>query len=343
MEGDAVVVGLADGEHARPSDCASPRAALRAPRRDRHRLHDLVSVDDARCISRSRATSSSGCAAALRTARSRTSSLSTPTARRSALVPMVDPKMAVDEPRLRRARARLQDRGVRRPRAPRDRHRRRVPARHVRRRQRVRLRPGVGQVRRARRRARVPQLAARAPGDAIGHELRVQPRGRSGREPRVALQVAVSFRGHAPLSHAAFRLPRRRCRCGCSLLGDPRWALGEAQRERDPRAGPRRARRRRLARAVRAVRRRPRHAGIDELRAYFRAVPARAWSSSTSSPPRHSSQCKICAIASYRTSTSGARPTIDSSRGPSPKTSTRPARASGRSSAPTSRTGTCPT
>ena len=53
MEGDALVVGLGNEEHPRPRDRAPARAPLRAPRRVRHRLHDLVSLDDAR-LSRSR-------------------------------------------------------------------------------------------------------------------------------------------------------------------------------------------------------------------------------------------------------------------------------------------------
>ena len=84
LEGDAVVVGLGDREHARPRDRAPARAALRTPRRDRHRLHDPLSVDDARRTSRSPTTSSSACAAAPRTARSPTSSRRTAIARRSA-------------------------------------------------------------------------------------------------------------------------------------------------------------------------------------------------------------------------------------------------------------------
>ncbi len=81
LEGDAVVVGLADEEHPRPGDVVSPGPALRTARRDRHRLHDPVSVDDA-LVPRDRpTTSSSACAAAPRTARSRTSSRRTAIAR----------------------------------------------------------------------------------------------------------------------------------------------------------------------------------------------------------------------------------------------------------------------
>ena len=71
LEGHAVVVGLADEEHARPGHRAPPGAALRTPRRVRHRLHDPVSVDDALVPRDRTTTSSSACAAAPRTACSR--------------------------------------------------------------------------------------------------------------------------------------------------------------------------------------------------------------------------------------------------------------------------------
>ena len=90
--------GWATQERARPRDGAPARAAVRTARRDRHRLHDPVSVDDARRTSRSPTTSSSACGAAPRTARSpnlfaRYRDRTTV----GALVPMLDPKLAVDE------------------------------------------------------------------------------------------------------------------------------------------------------------------------------------------------------------------------------------------------------
>ena len=50
MAGDAVVVGMADRQRARPRHVASSRAALRAARRDGHRLHDPVPVDGTRVL-----------------------------------------------------------------------------------------------------------------------------------------------------------------------------------------------------------------------------------------------------------------------------------------------------
>ena len=64
---------------------------------------------------------------------------------------------------------------------------------------------------------------------------------------------------------------------------------------------------------------------------------------STSSPRARSTGPTTCARCSSRASTSGARPTTRSWRGPSATTSTRSARGCARSSAPTSRTGTSPT
>ena len=84
LAGHAVVVGLADEEHPRPRHVVPARAALRTPRRDRHRLHDPVSVDDALVPRDAPTTSSSVCGAAPRTARSPTSTRRTATARPSA-------------------------------------------------------------------------------------------------------------------------------------------------------------------------------------------------------------------------------------------------------------------
>ena len=64
---------------------------------------------------------------------------------------------------------------------------------------------------------------------------------------------------------------------------------------------------------------------------------------STSSPRARSTGPTTSARCSSPASTSGARPTTRSSRGRSATTSTRSARGCARSSAPTSRTGTCPT
>ena len=193
-----------------------------------------------------------------------------------ALVPMLDPKLAVDE--LEYA---VRELGFKtavfagsRP-AP-DRRGRRLPARHVRRRQRVRLRPALGEVRRARYRARVPQLAAVAPRDAIGNELRVQPHRWPRRESRIAVQVVVPLRRDAPLPHAALRIPRRRRRLGVQPARRPRRPLGEAQRAaRSARSIPTGSTSTRSSRCSSGTATTECTPGSAELRAYFTRPSAR--------------------------------------------------------------------
>ena len=135
--------------------------------------------------------------------------------------------------RVRGPRARLQDRGVRRPRAPFD----RKPT--------VAYRLdtfgvdsafdydplwakcvelGVAPV--------FHIVAAMASGDAIGDELRLQPHRRLGGEPRVAVQVAVPVGRDASLPDVALRVPRGRRGLGLQPVLRHRRSLGEAQRAR---------------------------------------------------------------------------------------------------------------
>ena len=238
-------------------------------------------------------TSSSACAVAPRTVRSRT--CSRPYRDRTtvgALIPMLDPKLAIDE--LEYAVRELGFKTAvfaghaRRPIGDEW----RLPPRHLRDRQRVRLRPAVGQVRRARHRARVPQLAAGAPRHPVGDELRVQPRRRSCGEPRIAVQVVVPVGRDPPVPDAPLRLPRRRRRLGLQPARRPGGALGEAQRERDPLTRSRSPRRRRAARAVRALRRRVACAPASRRAARRTSRDrARVPSSSTSSQRPRSSRC----------------------------------------------------
>ena len=87
-----------------------------------------------------------------------------------------------------------------------------VSPRHVRPRQRLRLRPVLGRVHRARRGARVAQLGAAPPGDTVDLELRLQPRRRARRRPRSAVQVVVPRWRDPPVPAPARRVPRgRRC------------------------------------------------------------------------------------------------------------------------------------
>ena len=190
-----------------------------------------------------------------------------------------------------------------------------------------------------------PSSTARSRGTAchvIGHELRVQPHRRARGKPRIAVQVAVPLRRHSSVSHAPIRVPRRWRGVGVQPPRRPRGSLGEAQRRVDPFARSGSPRCRRAPRAVRALRRRPCAAGLNELRVYF-TRPSRVPNSSTSSRRPRSTRSRRCATGSCRTSTSAARPTTASWRGRSPSTSTRRVPACVRSSVPTSRTGTCPT
>ena len=138
--------------------------------------------------------------------------------------------------------------------------RRRLPPRHVRARQRARLRPVLGEVRRTGRGAGRAQLAAAAPGDPVDLELRVQPHRRAGRRARVDGQVAVPRRGHPPLSRAAHRLPRRRGGVGVRAVRRAGRPLGEAQSRRDRQPRPRPPRRRRVDDLLQPLRRRRGHA-----------------------------------------------------------------------------------
>ena len=219
-----------------------------------------------------------------------------------------------------------------------------VPARHVRARQRLRLRPALGGVRRPRRRAGSAQRVAAAPRHAVDLELRVQPRQRPRRRARVAVQVAVPRRRHPSVPRAAHRLPRGRRGVGVRAVRRARRSLGEAQPRRDRRARSRPARRRRPARVLRRLRRRlgvtRRHRRAPRLlRPSGRASRRR----STSSRPSASTPSTTSGRGSSRTSTSGARPTTRWWRGRSATTSTRSARGCARCSAPTSRTGTSAT
>ena len=171
-----------------------------------------------------------------------------------------------------------------------------VPPRHVRPRQRPRLRPALGEVRRARRRARGAQRAAAAPRHPVDLELRVQPRQRTRRGARVAVQVAVPRRRDPPVPGAAHRVPRGRRGVGVRAVLVARRSLGEAQPRRDRRARSRPPRRRRAARATSpstATTRSP--ARIDELRDVLRRARRRARRRSTSSRPSASTRPTTCA------------------------------------------------
>ena len=107
-----------------------------------------------------------------------------------------------------------------------------VWTRHLRPRQRVRLRPGLAEVPRARRRAGVPLVGHGLAEPGVDLELRVQPRRDARREPPRAGQVAVPRWRHPPLPRPQLRVPRGRRGLGRVALRRPRRPLGEAQRSR---------------------------------------------------------------------------------------------------------------
>ena len=113
--------------------------------------------------------------------------------------------------------------------------------RHARPRQRVRLRPGLAALPRARRRARVPHAGHGLGQPALDLELHVQPHRLVRREHGGALQVAVPGRRHAPLPGPLLRRSSRAASAGRARSRRPRRALGEAQPRRDPRTSTRRA------------------------------------------------------------------------------------------------------
>ncbi len=102
--------------------------------------------------------------------------------------------------------------------------------RHLRARQRLRLRPGVAEVPRARHRARLPLLGDGMAEPRVDLELRLQPRRHARREPPRARQVAVPRRRHPPVPRPQLRVPRGRRGLGGVALRRPHRALGEAQR-----------------------------------------------------------------------------------------------------------------
>ena len=124
--------------------------------------------------------------------------------------------------------------------------------RHLRPRQRPRLRPRVAALRRPRLRRHLPRWPRR-PRPVhlhVDQQLRLQPRRVLRRADEPAVQVAVHGRGHPPFPDSQLRLSRVRCRVGIEPAHRPRRALGEAQplgAAGAPRSGPGRLRRARAA------------------------------------------------------------------------------------------------
>ncbi len=177
--------------------------------------------------------------------------------------------------------------------------------RHVRPRQRLRLRPGVAEVPRARHRARVPLVGHGLAEPGVDLELRVQPRRHARREPPRAGEVAVPRRRHPPLPRPQLRVPRGRGRVGGVALRRSRRALREAQRRGDARAStpP-------TSTGTSSPTSSPATAATGRTwRRSPRPIPSRTWRSSTSSPPSASTTPRRSATCSRRRSSAGARPT----------------------------------
>ena len=193
VAGDAVVVGLADGRRARPGDRAPPGAALRAARRDRHRLHDPLPVDGARVLRGDRRGAVVG--ALPRASTGTTPRLFAPYRDRctvGALIPMNTPAQAIAEARARgrasSARSRCSWPGTRAARSGAGGYRLDMFGLDS----DYDYDPLWATLRRARRRAGGAQRAAAPPRDPVDLQLRLQPRERARGRARVAVQVACS-------------------------------------------------------------------------------------------------------------------------------------------------------
>ena len=182
-------------------------------------------------------------------------------------------------------------------------------ARHLRPRQRARLRPVLAEVRRPQGGAGIAQRDHLLALDALDLELHVQPHQRDRARARVAVQVAVHGWRDPPVPDVAVRVPRRWCRVGLRPVCRHDRPLGEAQRRGGARARPGRARRRPLAVAARQARRRQRAARTPTSCEPGSRDPIREATRSTSGPRARSRRRATSATCSCRASTSGARPT----------------------------------
>ena len=178
--------------------------------------------------------------------------------------------------------------------------------RHVRHRQRVRLRPGVGEVHRARGRRVLPLGVDRLGQPHVDLELHVQPPRPSRRRSPRAREVAVHGRRHPPLPRPELRVPRRRRRVGGRALLRPHRPLGEAQRRRHGPPEPGEPRPRPARVAPRAIRQQGRHQpGVPARGARARRTRRR----STSGRRSASSARRTSATCSSGASSSVAKPT----------------------------------
>ena len=139
--------------------------------------------------------------------------------------------------RVRDLAARAQGVHVRRPDRPTGAGARRADpgrpvARHARRRQRLRLRPGVGQVRGARRVTHVPHRLDGVADAQLAEQLRLQPHRHVRDRGRDAGAVIVPRRRAPSLPDAPLRVPGGRCGLGGVAVRGADRPLGEAQPRR---------------------------------------------------------------------------------------------------------------
>ena len=185
-------------------------------------------------------------------------------------------------------------------------------ARLARRRQRLRLRPRVGEVRGARRVTHVPHRGDGLADAQLAQQLRVQPHRDVRDRGRDVRAVAVPWRRAAAFPDAALRLPGGWRGVGRALYADLVGHWEKRNRDADRALRPSALDRRAPDESVRGVRRgdvsrsarRARRQPCD-----CSACPTRIRRPSTSSPRRESEVPRTSAIASPRRSTSVAKPT----------------------------------
>ena len=177
---------------------------------------------------------------------------------------------------------------------------------------RVRLRPGLGSVRRARRLPHVPLDGHRVREPHVTDELRRQPHRQLRRRERGGVPIASLRRRDATLPGAALRLPRRRRRLGVQRVrglscrtGRSATATPSHTTTRRPRSG--RARRPPAPLRVRCCHRTARPA--RRPRCGSCPTPTRTHRYSTSSGRPASDHSMTCATCSPSSASSAAKPT----------------------------------
>ncbi|CAB4740667.1 unannotated protein [freshwater metagenome] len=244
------LVGYTCPQHARPRDGHAARVAARAGRGDRHRLRGSLSEQSARLGRHRRRRDPPRCLPWIQRLFRRCISLVRGSAVRRRRHPDAQPaggdRRAGTLPRDRtpsggHARGRVaSDRRAWRKRLASAPPRPGALARHVRARQRSRLRPRVAGMRHTRLPGHVPRgpEPAGSVSGAIDNQLLLQSHRPIRRAHGGRVQVAVLRRRHQPFSRQSVRLPRVRRGLGRDPPPRSRRALGEAQ-HRPPGRSPR--------------------------------------------------------------------------------------------------------